>query len=70
LGQRVAIYCRASTGDQSCIRQEQELTAFAERAGYQLVGVLKETDSGARLDRAERMKVMPSPRSGRSTPWW
>ena len=58
MGQRAAIYCRVSTADQSCARQEQELTAFAERAGYQLVGVFKETGSGVKLDRAERKKVM------------
>jgi putative DNA-invertase from lambdoid prophage Rac len=39
LGQRAAIYCRVSTADQCCLRQEQELVAFAERAGYQLVGI-------------------------------
>ena len=32
--------------------------AFAERAGYEVVGVFKETGSGVRLDRAERRKVM------------
>ena len=58
MGQRAAIYCRVSTADQSCARQEQELTAFAERAGYQVVGVFKETGSGVKLDRAERKKVM------------
>jgi DNA invertase Pin-like site-specific DNA recombinase len=58
LGQRAALYCRVSTNDQSCARQERDLTAFAERAGYEVVGVFKETGSGVRLDRAERRKVM------------
>ena len=58
LGQRVALYCRVSTADQSCARQERDLAAFAERAGYEVVGVFKETASGVRLDRAERRKVM------------
>src|SRR5271165_2198204 len=58
LGQRVALYCRVSTADQSCARQERDLTAFAERAGYEVVGVFKETGSGVWLDRAERRKVM------------
>ena len=58
MGQRVAIYCRVSTADQSCARQEHELTAFADRVGYQVVGVFKETGSGVKLDRAERKKVM------------
>jgi putative DNA-invertase from lambdoid prophage Rac len=58
LGQRAALYCRVSTADQSCARQERELTAFAARAGYEVVGTFKETGSGVRLDRAERRKVM------------
>jgi putative DNA-invertase from lambdoid prophage Rac len=58
LGQRAAIYCRVSTADQSCDRQERELRAFAGRAGYEVVGVFKETGSGVKLDRLERRKVM------------
>jgi putative DNA-invertase from lambdoid prophage Rac len=58
LGQRDALYCRVSTADQSCARQERDLAAFAVRAGYEVVGVFKETGSGAKLDRAERKKVM------------
>lgn len=58
LGQRAAIYCRVSTADQSCERQERDLTAFAHRAGYEVAGIFKETGSGAKLDRAERKKVM------------
>jgi putative DNA-invertase from lambdoid prophage Rac len=58
LGQRAALYCRVSTADQSCARQERDLTSFARRAGYDVVGIFKETGSGVRLDRAERRKVM------------
>jgi len=58
LGQKAAIYCRVSTADQSCERQERDLRAFAERAGYEAVCVFKETGSGAKLDRVERRKVM------------
>jgi putative DNA-invertase from lambdoid prophage Rac len=58
LGQRAAIYCRVSTADQSCERQERDLTAFAARAGYEVVGIYKETGSGVKLDRTERKKVM------------
>jgi putative DNA-invertase from lambdoid prophage Rac len=58
LGQRAALYCRVSTADQSCARQERDLTAFAACAGHEVVGVFKETASGAKLDRAERKKVM------------
>lgn len=58
MGQRVAIYCRVSTADQSCERQERDLIAFAARAGYEVVGIYKETGSGVKLDRSERRKVM------------
>jgi putative DNA-invertase from lambdoid prophage Rac len=58
LGQRVALYCRVSTADQSCTRQERDLAAFAKRSGYDVVGTFKETGSGVKLDRAERRKVM------------
>jgi DNA invertase Pin-like site-specific DNA recombinase len=57
LGQ-VAIYCRVSTDDQSCERQERDLHAFARRAGHHVVGVFKETASGAKNDRVERQKLM------------
>ena len=39
-------------------RQERDLTAFAERSGYEVLGTFKETGSGVKLDRAERRKVM------------
>ena len=58
MGQRAALYCRVSTADQSCARQERDLAAFAARAGYEVVGVFKETSSGAKLDRIERRNVM------------
>jgi putative DNA-invertase from lambdoid prophage Rac len=58
LGQRAALYCRVSTADQSCERQERDLAAFAARSGYAVVDVFRETGSGARVDRAERRKVM------------
>ena len=58
LPQRAALYCRVSTADQSCARQERDLTAFAERAGYEVIGTYKETASGVKLDRAERRKVL------------
>jgi len=58
LGQRAALYCRVSTADQSCERQERDLSAFAARAGYEVVGTFKETASGVRLDRTERKRVL------------
>jgi putative DNA-invertase from lambdoid prophage Rac len=53
LGQ-VAIYCRVSTDDQSCERQERDLRAFAKRAGHKIAAVFKETASGADNGRPER----------------
>ncbi len=58
MGQRAALYCRVSTADQSCDRQKRDLAAFAERAGYEVVGTYKEVASGVKLDRAERRKVL------------
>lgn len=55
---RVAIYCRVSTSDQSCERQERELVDFASRAGYDLVGIWKETASGTKDNRPERKKIL------------
>ena len=58
MGQRAALYCRVSTSDQSCARQERDLTAFAERAGYEVIGAFKETGSGVKAERGERRKVI------------
>lgn len=58
MGQRAALYGRVSTADQSCARQARDLTAFAERAGYEVVGAFMETGSGTKPDRAERRKIM------------
>jgi DNA invertase Pin-like site-specific DNA recombinase len=54
----VAIYCRVSTTDQSCDRQEQELLDYATKADFDVVGVWKETASGTKQNRIERQKVM------------
>ena len=51
LGQSAAIYCRVSTSDQTCARQERDLRAFAKKAGYRVVGVWKETASGVKDER-------------------
>ncbi|BAZ19472.1 resolvase domain protein (plasmid) [Kalymmatonema gypsitolerans NIES-4073] len=56
--QRVAIYCRVSTTDQSCKRQERDLLEYAAISGYQVIGVWFETVSGTKHDRTERKKVM------------
>lgn len=58
----MAIYCRVSTSDQDCDRQERDLLEHTEKAGYEVVGVYKETLSGIRKSRGkqpvERSRVM------------
>ena len=58
MGQRAVIYSRVSTSDQSCDRQERELIEFAERGRYQILDMFRETESGAKLNRAQRNKVI------------
>ena len=58
LGQSAALYCRVSAADQTCSRQELDLRAYAKKAGYKVVGIWKETASGAKDDRAERKKIL------------
>ena len=58
MGQRAAIYTRVSTADQSCERQVSELTSFAERGGYDVAGIFRETAPGASAKLAARKKVM------------
>lgn len=59
---RVAVYCRVSTSDQDCDRQERDLLEYAERASFEVVAVFKETLSGIRKAKGrepiERGKVM------------
>lgn len=56
--QKAAIYCRVSSDDQCCDRQEIDLLNFAAKAGYEVVGIWKEKGSGVRIDRKERKKVL------------
>ncbi len=58
MGQIAALYCRVSTSDQNCERQETDLIAFAEKAGYTVTGVWKETASGNKIDRQKRQQVL------------
>lgn len=58
MGQRAVIYARVSTSDQSCERQVTELTAFAERGGYDVIEVFQETASGASANRSARNRVL------------
>jgi len=54
----VAIYCRVSTLDQSCERQERDLLAYAKRANLDVVGVWQEIGSGVKDHRPQRKVVM------------
>lgn len=56
--QKVAIYCRVSTTDQSCERQERDLLEYAAISNFEVVGVWKETASGIKNNRVERKQVM------------
>ena len=58
MGQFAALYCRVSTTDQTCARQESDLRLFAKKAGYKIVGVWKETASGAKEERAQRKEIL------------
>ncbi len=55
---RVALFARVSTQDQNCDRQVRDLEEYAQRAGYEVVGVFTETVSGVAQVRSERAKVM------------
>lgn len=56
--QRVALYARGSTNDQSCERQLGELADYAGRCGFEVVGTFKEIGTGAKNDSIERKKVL------------
>ena len=58
LGQSAAIYCRVSTSDQTCARQERDLRAFAKKARYRVVGAWKKTASVVKDEPTERKKVL------------
>jgi predicted site-specific integrase-resolvase len=68
LGQ-VAIYCRVSTDDQSCERQERDLRAFAKGSGHEIVAIFRETASGAKNDRAKLMSWLLLAMGGPSASW-
>lgn len=55
---KAAIYCRVSTNDQSCERQELDLRAYALKAGWEITGVWKETASGAKEGRQQRKEIL------------
>ncbi|MEP0754910.1 recombinase family protein [Trichocoleus sp. Lan] len=52
------IYCRVSTGEQDCDRQEKDLLAYAARANFEVIEIFRESASGSRDNRPERQKVL------------
>jgi putative DNA-invertase from lambdoid prophage Rac len=58
MGQRIAIYCRVSTAEQSCDRQASELLEYAVRAGSSVIGVFQESASGIKARRRQREAVI------------
>jgi predicted site-specific integrase-resolvase len=54
VSQRTAIYCRVSTADQSCQRQERDLLDYTNRHQLDVIGIFRETASGSRNDRTVR----------------
>ena len=58
MGQKAALYCRVSTSDQSCSRQEWELMEYARKLEFEVVGIWKETASGSKDQKPERKKVL------------
>lgn len=59
-----AVYARVSTDDQDCSRQVDELTAWAERMGWQVTEVAREHASGSKLNRIERGRLITLARHG------
>ena len=56
--EKVAIYTRVSTLDQTVERQSRELRAFAVARGWKIVLEVEEHISGAAEKRPEREKVL------------
>jgi putative DNA-invertase from lambdoid prophage Rac len=55
---RVALYVRVSTAEQNSELQLRELTEYADRYGWQIVGVYQEVISGAKSSRPELNRLM------------
>lgn len=62
---RVALYFRISTGDQTSDLQEDELTEYCERRGWEIVGPYRDVMSGARDKRPNLDKLMADARRRR-----
>jgi DNA invertase Pin-like site-specific DNA recombinase len=61
---KAVIYARVSTDDQSCDRQLSELSEWAARMQWAIVGTFTEKQSGAKTDRRERARVIDLARRG------
>src|SRR5262249_47505097 len=61
---KAALYVRVSTDDQDCGTQIRELTAWAERAGYEIAGIYQDTLSGAKK-RPELERLLADARARR-----
>jgi DNA invertase Pin-like site-specific DNA recombinase len=58
MGQNTAvIYARVSTSDQDCDRQVRDLISYADRSGYNVIGIYKEIGSGTYCDRKQRSVI-------------
>ncbi|WP_375262961.1 recombinase family protein [Palleronia sp.] len=57
-GPKVAICARVSTAGQDTSRQVSDLSDFADRMGFEVVGVFQETASGRNDARPERRKIL------------
>jgi DNA invertase Pin-like site-specific DNA recombinase len=53
----VAIYCRVSSDDQDCERQECDLKAFAERAGHEVVVCSSPSSAGGAAARRSSSRL-------------
>lgn len=62
---KCAIYCRVSTADQNCQRQSGELTAYAARQSWEVLGTFTETASGGKDDRTERKRIIELAQQGK-----
>ena len=66
--QRAIIYCRVSTNkdtqETSLIRQQEELTHFAKKFGFQIVDTVLEKASGYDLDRDGMLKILSMAKDG------
>lgn len=54
----VVIYCQVSSVRQSTDKQEEELTALAERSGFNVIKIFREIVSGIKDDRPFRKEIL------------